>query len=302
MSVQSGSAPLKYEKIAPADRAFLPAALEIVDTPASPTIRLTGMLICLFLVIVVAWSSIGQVDLIATAPGKVVPVGRTKQVQVFETGVIRQILVDDGTPVVAGQTLVVLDPTLAVADRDRFKEQAMRADLDLARLNALINAIGTQAAPAAASADPFADIAAPPEAISDARGRFAADRAGRDAKLAAADREIASKRAERAEDEAEIAKIDATLPLVQERAQIRKSSSEQKWGSRIDYLTAAQAEAELTNQRKVMLQKAAAADAAIQAQIADRQRIAAETERDWRTDLEKAARDKAEASSELAKA
>ena len=108
------------------DRAFLPAALEIVETPASPTMRWTGMLICLFLTSAVVWAWFGQVDLIAMAPGKVVPTARTKQVQAFEAGVVRQILVDDGATVKAGQVLILRDPTLAGADRDRFRDQLMR--------------------------------------------------------------------------------------------------------------------------------------------------------------------------------
>lgn len=47
------------------------------------------------------------------------PAGRTKQVQAFESGVVRKILVEDGATVVSGQPLILLDPTLAAADRDR---------------------------------------------------------------------------------------------------------------------------------------------------------------------------------------
>lgn len=288
----SGREPQKPTGI---ERAFLPAALEIVETPASPTLRLTAVVICAALVAGLAWSWFGQVDLIASAPGKVVPAGRTKQVQAFEGGVVRKILVDDGDQVKAGQTLVLLDPTLAAADRDRFRDQLMRAQLDAARLAALL-AVGP------ANKDPFDGIEAPTEAIAEGRGRLAADRAGRDAKLASADREIAAKRSERAGLEAEIAKIDATLPMVSERAQIRRESFQRNVGSKLEFLTAVQAQVELENQRKVIEEKLVAAEAAIQALIADRARIAAEIERDWRSELQRVSRDRAESSSELAKA
>ncbi|WP_407050833.1 HlyD family type I secretion periplasmic adaptor subunit [Methyloraptor flagellatus] len=279
----------------PVEREFLPAALEIVETPPSPGTRWLGFVLCALFTAVIVWASIGQVDLIATAPGKVVPVGRTKDVQAFEAGTVAKILVDDGTAVKAGQTLILLDPTVATADRDRFREQAMRASLDVARLQALT-------APPGTSADPFAGLDASPEAIAEARGRYLADRAGREAKLASADLAIAAKRAEAVSYEAEIGKIDAQLPLVRERTRIRKEGSDKGWGSRLDFLNAAQAEAELVNQRKVVVEKHNAAAAAVQAQIADRERLAAETERDWRSDLQRAMRDRAEATSELAKA
>jgi hemolysin D len=295
MSAEIIPVPRRSQAPTAVERAFLPAALEIVETPASPSVRLTGFIICAFLVTAATWGSFGQVDLIATAPGKVVPVGRTKEVQAFETGSVHQILVDDGAEVKAGQTLILLDPTVAAADRDRFRDQLMRAELDIARLTGLVT-------PPAPGGDPFAGIAATPEAIAEARGQLAADRAGRDAKLAGADQEVASKRAEQAGLEAEIAKIDASLPMVQERTAIRKVGLDKGWGTRLDYLTAAQTEVELVNDRKVTVEKLNAAAAAVQAQIADRARIAAETARDWRADLEKAARDRSEAQSELAKA
>jgi hypothetical protein len=36
-----------------------------------------------------AWASLGKVDMIAAAPGKIIPSGRSKIVQPFDTGVVR---------------------------------------------------------------------------------------------------------------------------------------------------------------------------------------------------------------------
>lgn len=277
------------------ERAFLPAAIEIVETPASPTLRATAAVICLILLAGLAWATIGQVDMIASVPGKIVPAGRTKQVQAFEGGVVRKILVDDGDTVKEGQELILLDATIATADRDRFRDQAMRARLDVARLTALL-------ADTPAAQDPFSGVEASDGATAEARGRLTADRAGRDAKLAAADREIAAKRSDRAGVAAELARIDATLPMVVEREQIRRASFERSVGSKLEHLNAVQARVDMESQRAVLVEKVAAADAAIQSLVADRARIAAEIERDWRGELQRASRDRAEAVSELAKA
>ncbi len=67
------------------EREFLPAALEIVETPASPAGRAIAGTIILFFVAAIAWATFGYVDIIATAPGKIVPTGRSKLVQPFET-------------------------------------------------------------------------------------------------------------------------------------------------------------------------------------------------------------------------
>jgi len=57
---------------------FLPAALEIVETPPSPIGRgLSWLLIVLFLIAFV-WSIVGMIDEVAVASGKVVPSGYTK--------------------------------------------------------------------------------------------------------------------------------------------------------------------------------------------------------------------------------
>ncbi|MBB4199472.1 hypothetical protein CCR94_01545 [Rhodoblastus sphagnicola] len=282
---------------APVERAFLPAALEIVETPPSPTARYTGWAICLFLVTALAWSWFGHVDMIAAASGKAAPAGRTKQIQAFETGVVRKILVEDGDRVTAGQPLILLDQTLAGADRDRFADQFMRARLDVARLTALL-----AEAEGRPLKEAFAGIEAPEDSLREARGRFAADRANRQARLAGADRDIAAKRSERAGLDAQLAKVDASLPMTAERVRIRKYTFEKGIGSKLDYLNAAQQQSELENDRKVTAEKAVATEAALQAAIADRARISAETERDWRSELQKALRDRAEAQSELAKA
>ena len=133
------------------------AALEIVETPASPTLRLTAGLIALFLTSALVWSYVGRVDIIATAPGKVVIRGRTKVVQPYETGVVRAIRVADGDRVEPGQILIELDPTMSSADQTRYADTLVQARLDQARLKALLN-------PAEAGA--FAGVGAPDSLVS----------------------------------------------------------------------------------------------------------------------------------------
>jgi membrane fusion protein, hemolysin D len=59
-----------------------------------------------------AWASLGEVDIIAAASGKIIPSGRTKVIQPFETGVVRAIHVRDGQSVKAGQVLIELRPRI----------------------------------------------------------------------------------------------------------------------------------------------------------------------------------------------
>src|SRR5262249_54011017 len=91
------------------EREFLPAAMEVVETPASPTLRLTAWALCGLITAAIAWASLAHIDMVAVADGKVVPLGQVKVVQPLETAMIRAIHVDEGDHVTAGQLLVDLD-------------------------------------------------------------------------------------------------------------------------------------------------------------------------------------------------
>jgi hypothetical protein len=91
-------------------------SLEIVETPPSPIGQAIGItVIALFRA---GLASFGTVDIVATAPGKIVPTGGTKIVQPFESGVVRVIHVRDGQKVRAGDVLIELDPTMTEAESD----------------------------------------------------------------------------------------------------------------------------------------------------------------------------------------
>ena len=99
-----------------ADREFLPAALEILETPPSP-IR-TGLIvvICAFVAAALGWSYLSRIDIIAVAQGKLQPTGRVKVIQPLETSRVLEAKADNGDRVHRGQVLVVLDQVEAAAD------------------------------------------------------------------------------------------------------------------------------------------------------------------------------------------
>src|SRR5258708_3704602 len=79
--------------------AFLPAALEIVETPPSPIGRAIGATLIGFFVLALAWAFLGHVDIVATATGKIIPTGHSKRIQPFQTRGGRAIRVADGPAV-----------------------------------------------------------------------------------------------------------------------------------------------------------------------------------------------------------
>src|SRR5262245_1742915 len=118
--------------------AFLPAALEIMETPPSPIGRTIAAIIILLFCAALAWAWWGTIDIVASASGKIVPGSRTKVVQPFETGVVRFIRVEDGQTVEAGKVLIEPDPTVSEAERDHLHNDLLAERLNIARLRAAL--------------------------------------------------------------------------------------------------------------------------------------------------------------------
>ncbi|GGK55148.1 biotin/lipoyl-binding protein [Amphritea balenae] len=90
---------------------FLPAALEVVESPPAPFGRILAVIISLFFVLTVIWAWYGSIDVISTAQGTTIPAGKIKIVQPLETAVVRAINVEDGQQVRKGELLIQLDPS-----------------------------------------------------------------------------------------------------------------------------------------------------------------------------------------------
>ena len=103
---------------------FLPAAEEIVETPPSPFGRIVLWLITALLIVALAWSYFGKLDIIAPATGRIVPEGSIKTVQPASAGVVTEIKVSEGQKVKKGDLLIQLDNSIAKADA-KTAEQAL---------------------------------------------------------------------------------------------------------------------------------------------------------------------------------
>ena len=95
---------------------FLPAAEEIVETPAAPLGALVVWLVALLLIVAFAWSYFGRIDIVAVANGKISTEGSTKIIQPAISGVVININVHEGQRVKKGETLLALDKTTAEKD------------------------------------------------------------------------------------------------------------------------------------------------------------------------------------------
>lgn len=114
---------------------FLPAAEEIVETPAAPLGALVVWLVALLLVVALAWSYFGRIDIVAVANGKISTEGSTKVIQPAVSGVVTSINVHEGQRVKKGETLLALDKTTAEKDVATANQSlsAARVERDILR-------------------------------------------------------------------------------------------------------------------------------------------------------------------------
>lgn len=91
----------------------------------------------LFCVLFLAWASVGRLDIASTAQGQVVPSTRVRTVQHLEGGIVREILINEGQVVSAGQPLIVLEQIVSDAYFEEVQSRIVSLRLDLARLEAL---------------------------------------------------------------------------------------------------------------------------------------------------------------------
>ncbi len=120
--------PLRRGKV---ENEFLPAALEILETPASPIRTAFIWFIAIVVAATLLWSYLGTFDIVSTAQGKIQPTGRVKVIQSIEVGKTRSIPVLNGSRVKAGDIVVQLDDTELKSDEDAIAVnlQAYRGEM-----------------------------------------------------------------------------------------------------------------------------------------------------------------------------
>lgn len=126
---------------------FLPAALALQEQPVHPAPRYTQWTIMAFAALTLLWACVGEIDVVATASGKIVPSGKSKVIQPSEVAVVQAIHVYDGQQVKVGDLLIELDTSMTGADVERLNSDLLAAQVDSARAQALLDAIQHDRAP-----------------------------------------------------------------------------------------------------------------------------------------------------------
>ena len=238
---------------------FLPAILEVTETPPSPTGRLVMWSILTLLVVGILWSVLGHINEVAVAPGKVIPTGQVKTIQVKNKSIVKEIHVKEGQHVEKGDTLVVMDPTSTDADYDSLNKRAAYYALDIQRLEAELN--GTSFSP---KSDPNLELKDITAEQSLYQSRVSQHRAEMEAAANAVNQKQAALNAERVN----LNKYDEMLEIAREKERrlieltkenaISEFQLFEQTSQRINYEKTAAAQLDLINRAEAELSEAQA--------------------------------------------
>lgn len=281
---------------AKAEHEFLPAALEIMEKPASPGLRWLLLLISGLFVLALIWSTIGRIDVVATAAGKTVPGENVKIVQPIELGAVRAIHVQNGQFVRKGELLIELDPTLATADEAQSTQSLRSAQIIRARNEALLAHLRGDPARFVPPQDTSPDVAATEEAfVRNAVAQYEAQRSTLMEQRAEGEATLAATRAE-------IAKLEEALPYIDKQMSARAELAEKGFFASLKLLEYEQFRAEHVRNIDVQRANQARAQASIRRIEAELQSLRAGFGRTAVTDFAAAENEAGLASEQLRKA
>ena len=115
---------------------FAPGVLGIEDAPPSPLPRMVLRGVLVLVCVMLVWAAFGRLDIVAVADGKLVPISYLKIVQPLEGGIVREISVQEGEHVIAGQVLARMDANVSDADSKTIQNELQRKTLELRRIEA----------------------------------------------------------------------------------------------------------------------------------------------------------------------
>lgn len=229
------------------EKDFLPAALEILEKPASPVGRAVMWSIVALAVAALAWSILGFVDVVAVAEGRLIPRARVKVVQPLEIGVVRAIHVRDGQRVKRGQVLIELDPTVSGAEAEQARKALRVAEVNRARGRALMNHLSAGTSNFEAPDGVDLATSATQQSLIDALVREY------EAKLANLRQQRNERQNDLAATGAQLSKLKSVHGLINQQVRAREPLVEKGWSPRLQFLELK--ERQVTFQKDIEIQK-----------------------------------------------
>jgi len=115
---------------------FAPGLLAIQESPPAPLPRAVLYTVTVLTVLLLMWATVGKLDIVASAEGRLVPRTYIKIVQPADAGIVQELLVREGESVRSGQVLLRMDRKEAQADSDTLAMTLALKSLQLRRIDA----------------------------------------------------------------------------------------------------------------------------------------------------------------------
>ena len=108
--------------------------------PPLPSISKFIWVICIGLLVLLAWAWFFELEEVSTGSGKVIPSSKEQSIQSLEGGILTKLYVSEGEIVKQGQVLAQLDPTRFASNVGESESLLIASKATAARLRAEVNA------------------------------------------------------------------------------------------------------------------------------------------------------------------
>ena len=250
------------------EKEFLPAVLEVTETPPSHAARMLTYTIIIMFATLIIWSVVGKIDIIATATGKLMPASNIKTIQTLTDSEIEEIYVQEGQYVKEGEALLKFNQTEVLANISRVKNEIEALEIAVARLKALLTDNPEENFKYNLEIDEYL--------IRMHTDLLKTQLAEKSAQTEVLDGQIVKAEKEKDTIQAELTRIERLLPNVQERIEKKKILVDQKLMARLAFLEQEEELINLQEQKNVQLKKLAETEANIEALKKEKQQYLAE--------------------------
>lgn len=231
------------------EKEFLPAVLEVTEMPPSHAARLLTYIIIIMFSVLILWSVLGKIDIIATSQGKLIPASNIKTIQTLTDSEIEEIYVQEGQYVKEGDELIKFNQTEVHANISRVKSEMAALEIANARLKALLSENPQENFNYDQNIDEYLI-----RMHSDLLKSQMTEKA---AKIEVLQGQIAKAEKEKDTIKADLTRIEKLLPSVQERIEKKKILVDQKLMARLTFLEQEEELTNLSEQRNVQAKKMA---------------------------------------------
>ncbi|RLA17719.1 MAG: HlyD family type I secretion periplasmic adaptor subunit [Gammaproteobacteria bacterium] len=239
---------------------FLPAALEVQETPPSPIGRTISWVIMLFFITAVGWATWGEIDIIVASQGRIIASGHTKIIQPLEIGIVKKIYVEEGQMVSEGDRLVELESDKAMADKQRIEDELITLAQEIIRLQRLVDWVDS-----VVDDEPLSSEEKTMAALSNLQRQLLFSQWNEfRSRITTLKHEKKKHRSERNSINQQVKKYQAILPIVRSRAAKMKRLNKKSFVSEEEYLEMEQQRLEMVHDLKASQQQSLELQAAVQ--------------------------------------